>query len=111
MHSCTYVHVLYERIARALRDVCEKQAPSLDIPPPRFFAVNIPAIVLWASAHVLPGVFAVQLLHRYGGLPHHGHIAKHAWILAVVVGTIVVWLVLRMLRKRREGQIMAEPSE
>lgn len=110
-HRFGTLAIFFARFVAPIRAVVPITAGALDIPPPRFFAVNIPAIVLWASAHVLPGVFAVQLLHRYGGLPHHGHIAKHAWILAVVVGTIVVWLVLRMLRKRREGQIMAEPSE
>ena len=43
-----------------------------------------PAILAWAPAHVLPGVLAVSALHEYAGLPHHGHIGKHIWILTVV---------------------------
>ena len=72
------------------------------MPPLRFYAVNIPAILLWAPAHVLPGVLAISALHEYGGLPHHTHIGKLIWIPAVIIiaaigGTATWW------RHRRRG--------
>ena len=60
--------------------------------------------VAWASAHVLPGVFAVSALHHYAGLPHHQHIGKHLWMLAVFVAAIIalgVWTLRR--RQARTG--------
>ena len=50
---------------------CRSRPARSGMPPMRFYAVNIPAILLWAPAHVLPGVLAVSALHEYGGLPHH----------------------------------------
>ena len=37
------------------------------MPPLRFYPVNAAAILLWAPAHVLPGVLAVSALEQYGG--------------------------------------------
>ena len=68
-----------------------------------FYAVNIPAILLWAPAHVLPGVLAVSALHRYGGFAAHAGIAKHYWILAVIVGALIIALVSWAIRRRRGG--------
>jgi membrane protein DedA with SNARE-associated domain len=110
-HRFGTLAIFFARFVAPIRAVVPITAGALDVPPVRFYAVNIPAIVLWACAHVLPGVFAVQLLHRYGGIPHHSHIAKHTWILAVVAATVLVWLLLRTLRKRREGRIMAEAAD
>jgi len=110
-HRFGTLAIFFARFVAPIRAVVPITAGALDIPPARFYAVNVPAVVLWACAHVLPGVFAVQLLHRYGGFPHHSHIAKHTWILAAVAGTVLVWLLLRMLRKRREDRIMAEAAD
>ncbi|MGC2775104.1 MAG: DedA family protein [Bradyrhizobium sp.] len=106
-HRFGTLAIFLARFVAPIRAVVPITAGALDIPPVRFYAVNIPAIALWACAHVLPGVFAVQLLHRYGSIPHHSHIAKHTWILAVVAGTVLIWLILRMVRKRRETQLAA----
>lgn len=106
-HRFGTLAIFFARFVAPIRAVVPITAGALDIPPVRFYAVNIPAIALWACAHVLPGVFAVQLLHRYGSIPHHSHIAKHTWILAVVAGTVLIWLILRMVRKRRETQLAA----
>lgn len=110
-HRFGTLAIFFARFVAPIRAVVPITAGALDIPPLRFYAVNIPAIALWACAHVLPGVFAVQLLHRYGGIPHHSHIAKSRWIIAAVAGTIVVWLVLRLVRKRRETQLAAGTAE
>jgi len=82
------------------------------VPPIRAFVpitVNIPAILLWAPAHVLPGVLAVSALHRYAGIPHHSGIGKHYWMLTVIGGALVVALVVWVIRRRRGGG-MIEPT-
>lgn len=104
-HRFGTLAIFLARFVAPIRAVVPITAGALDIAPTRFYAVNIPAIVVWACAHVLPGVFAVELLHRYGGIPHHSHIAKHTWIFAAIIGTALVWFVLWMLRKRRETRL------
>jgi len=101
--------VFVARFVPPIRAFVPLTAGALGMPPMRFYAINIPAILLWAPAHVLPGVLAVSALHEYGGFPHHGGIAKHYWILAVAGVALIVGLVLWALR-RRQGGGMIEPA-
>jgi LPXTG-motif cell wall-anchored protein len=78
-------------------------AGALGMRPPLFFAVNVPAVLLWAPAHVLPGVLAVSALHRYGGLAPHTGTAKHYWILSVIAGALIIAVVAWALRRRRSA--------
>jgi len=73
------------------------------MPPLRFYAVNIPAIVLWALAHVLPGVLAITALHQYAGIPHHSGIGKHYWMIAVFSGAVIAGLATWWWRRRQAG--------
>jgi len=107
-HRFGTLAIFFARFVAPIRAVVPITAGALDVPPVRFYAVNIPAIVLWACAHVLPGVFAVELIHRYGGLPHHSHIAKPIWIALVIVGSVVAWLGLHLHRRRRDQTVMAK---
>jgi membrane-associated protein len=102
--------VFFARFVPPIRAFVPVTAGALGMPPPRFYGVNIPAILLWAPAHVLPGVLAVEALHEYGGVPHHSGIAKHYWILAVVVGALLVWLAIRAKRRWR-GNGTVEPAK
>lgn len=108
-HRFGTLAIFLARFVAPIRAVVPITAGALDVPPSRFYAVNIPAVVLWACAHVLPGVFAVQLIHRYGGFPHHSHIAKPIWIALVVVGSVLAWLGLHLYRRRRDRTAMARP--
>jgi membrane protein DedA with SNARE-associated domain len=101
--------VFFARFVPPIRAFVPLTAGALGMPPMRFFAVNIPAILLWAPAHVLPGVLAVSALHEYGGFPHHGGIARHYWILAVAGVALIVGLAFWVLR-RRQGGGMIEPA-
>jgi membrane-associated protein len=110
-HRFGTLAIFLARFVAPIRAVVPITAGALGVQPVRFYAVNVPAIVLWALAHVLPGVFAVVLLHRYGGFPHHSGIAKHYWLLAVVVGTLLAWLVLWVVRRRREQRVAVNASQ
>jgi membrane protein DedA with SNARE-associated domain len=101
--------VFFARFVPPIRAFVPLTAGALGMPPMRFYAVNIPAILLWAPAHVLPGVLAVSALHEYASLPHHGGIAKHYWILAVAGVALIVGLAFWTLR-RRHGGGMIEPA-
>ena len=96
--------VFFARFVPPIRAFVPITAGALGMPPSRFYAVNVPAIVLWAAAHVLPGVLAVTALHQYGGLPHHHGLARHYWILTVVVGALLVWLGVYVYRRWRSAE-------
>jgi membrane protein DedA with SNARE-associated domain len=95
--------VFFARFVPPIRAFVPITAGALGMAPPMFYAVNIPAVLLWAPAHVLPGVLAVSALHRYGGFAPHEGIAKHYWILAVVVGALIIALASWAIRRRRGG--------
>jgi len=102
--------VFFARFVPPIRAFVPITASALGMPPSRFYAANIPAILLWAPAHVLPGVVAVSALHRYAGLPHHAGIARHIWILAVIGGALIIALATWTIR-RRHGSGVMEPAE
>jgi len=102
--------VFFARFVAPIRAFVPITAGALGMPPLRFYSVNIPAILVWAVAHVLPGVLAVSALHEYAGLPHHQGTGKHLWMLAVLGGTLVLALAVWTFR-RRHGGGMIEPGK
>ena len=103
--------VFFARFVPPIRAFVPITAGALAMPPSRFYPVNIAAILLWAPAHVLPGVVAVSALHRYAGLPHHAGIAKHVWILAVIGGALIVALATWTIRRRQGGGSIEPATE
>jgi membrane-associated protein len=85
--------VLFARFVPPVRALVPVTAGALKMPPAKFFAVNIPAILLWAPAHVLPGVVAATALE------HGSASTAHHWlpVIAGVVATMaaVVWAIRR----------------
>jgi membrane protein DedA with SNARE-associated domain len=108
-HRWGALAVFFARFVPPIRAFVPVTAGALGMTPLRFYAVNIPAILLWAPAHVLPGVLAVSALHRYAGIPHHTGIVKHYWMLIVVGGALVVALAVWIIR-RRHGGTAIEPA-
>jgi len=96
--------VFFARFVPPIRAFVPVTAGALDMAPARFYAVNIPAILLWAPAHVLPGVLAISALHRYGGIPHHVSL-KPYWMIAVIVGALIAALVTWAIRRRQNGAV------
>jgi membrane-associated protein len=105
-HSWGMLAVFFARFVPPIRAFVPITAGALGMSPPRFYAVNIPAVLLWASAHVLPGVLAVSVLHKYGGFPHHAGLAKHYWVLAVIAGAALVALATWSIRRRHGGGVI-----
>ena len=102
--------VLFGRFIPPIRAFVPITAGALRMSPLRFFSINIPAVLLWAPAHILPGVAAVSVLHTYAGLPHHEHLAKHIWIFTVIGAAIVLALAIWTLRRRHgSGVASAKP--
>jgi membrane-associated protein len=102
--------VFFARFVPPIRAFVPVTAGALGMPPSRFYAVNIPAILAWAPAHVLPGVLAVSALHKYAGLPHHEHVGKHIWMFTVAGVAIILGLAYRTIRRRHgSGVATAKP--
>ena len=101
--------VFFARFVPPIRAFVPITAGALGMPPMKFYGVNIPAILVWAMAHVLPGVLAVSALHQYG-LSHHEHVGKHLWMWVVAGGALVVALGVWTLRRRHGGGII-EPAK
>jgi membrane protein DedA with SNARE-associated domain len=86
--------VLFARFVPPVRAFVPVTAGALGMPPRRFFAMNIPAVCLWACAHVLPGALAGSLWKQHGR--EIEHIALP--VLAVIVVIAVVVWVIRLRR-------------
>jgi membrane protein DedA with SNARE-associated domain len=110
-HRWGTLAVFFARFVPPIRAFVPITAGALGMAPSRFYPVNIAAILLWAPAHVLPGVLAVSVLHQYAGLPHHAGIAKHYWILAVIIGALVVALATWIIRRRHGGGVVEPAAE
>ena len=100
-HRWGTLAVLFARFVPPIRAFVPVTAGALGMPPPRFYAINIPAILLWAAVHVLPGVLAVSALHEFAGIPHHTGIGKHYWIVTVIGGALVASVAAWIIRHRR----------
>jgi LPXTG-motif cell wall-anchored protein len=95
--------VFFARFVPPIRAFVPITAGALGMSPLRFYAINIAAILLWAPAHVLPGVLAISALHEYGGIPGHTGIGKHYWMLVVIGGALIVALAVWIFRRRHGG--------
>ena len=99
-HRWGALAVFFARFVPPIRAFVPITAGALGMPPSRFYAVNIPAILLWAPAHVLPGVLAVSALHQYAGLPHHQRHRQASLDAGRVVGALILALAVWAMRRR-----------
>ena len=109
-HRWGTLAVFLARFVPPIRAFVPITAGALAMPPLRFYAVNIPAILLWAPAHVLPGVLAISALHEYGGLPHHTHVGKIIWIPTVIVVAAIAGAVTWWRHRRRGINVPAQTT-
>ena len=110
-HRWGTLAVFFARFVPPVRAFVPITAGSLGMAPWKFYSVNIPAIMVWAAAHTLPGVLAVSALHHYAGMPHHQHVGKHLWMVAVVVGAVILGAAIWIIRHHALGGSAAKPAE
>jgi membrane protein DedA with SNARE-associated domain len=108
-HRWGSLAVFFARFVPPIRAFVPITAGALGMSPLRFYAINIPAILLWAPAHILPGVLAVSALDRAGGLAGLEGTAKHYWIPLALGGALIVTLATWLIRRRRGGSTI-EPA-
>jgi membrane protein DedA with SNARE-associated domain len=108
-HRWGALAVFFARFVPPIRAFVPLTAGALGMPPLRFYPVNAAAILLWAPAHVLPGVLAVSALERYGGWLGIGGTAKHYWMPLVIGGALILALVVWAFRRLHGGGVI-EPA-
>ena len=110
-HRWGSLAVFFARFVPPIRAFVPITAGALGMPPLRFYAVNIPAILLWAPAHVLPGVLAVSVLEQYGGFAGVGGSAKHYWMPLVLGAALIIGLATWTVRRRHGGSAIEPTTE
>jgi membrane protein DedA with SNARE-associated domain len=105
-HRWGTLAVFLARFVPPVRAFVPITAGALGMSPPLFYSINIPAILFWAPAHVLPGVLTVTALHKYGGFES---IAKHYWLVVVIGGAAVIAVASWAIRRRNGGSAI-EPA-
>jgi len=80
--------VLFARFVAPIRAFVPITAGALGMRPWRFFIINIPAVVLWALAHVLSSAFAGSLVGDWGERIEPYALAAIALVAAIA---FLVW--------------------
>jgi membrane protein DedA with SNARE-associated domain len=89
------VAVFLGRFIAPIRAFIPVTAGAVGMPARTFVTFDIPAILLWASVHILPGMEAGSLLEQWGVR------VKHWLIPAMAVGAaiwLVIWAVMHLRR-------------
>ncbi|CAN5498729.1 DedA family protein [soil metagenome] len=107
-HRYGTLAVFFGRFVPPIRAFVPVTAGALGMAPLKFYTVNIVAVLLWAPAHVLPGVLAVSALHQYSGLPHHTGFGKSIWIPAVIIIAALAGLATWWWHRRKRGVVPAQ---
>jgi membrane protein DedA with SNARE-associated domain len=89
--------VFFARFLPPVRAFVPVTAGALDMAPRRFFSINIVAIAMWATLHILPGALAGSLLLQWGNTLHH-HLAL-VGLAALAIGTMA-WTIRQLLQRR-----------
>ncbi|GAB2902060.1 bifunctional DedA family/phosphatase PAP2 family protein [Paraburkholderia jirisanensis] len=85
--------VVFARFAAPLRAIVPVVAGMLEMPPGRFYAMNVLSAVLWAPAHILPGVVFGASIQLAGAVSF-----RLVAALAIVVGAIwAIYVVTRFI--------------
>jgi membrane-associated protein len=109
-HRWGALAVFFARFVPPIRAFVPVTAGALGMPPTRFYAINIAAILLWAPAHILPGVLAVSALERAGGMAGVEGTAKHYWMPLVFGIAALAGLAIWWFRRRRANEAAAAPA-
>ncbi|RTL73944.1 MAG: DedA family protein [Bradyrhizobiaceae bacterium] len=91
--------VFFARFVPPIRAFVPITAGALDMPPPKFFAIDVLAVLAWAPAMILPGVLAGSAAEQWGAKAEH-------YALPLVGGLLVIGAAIwafRCWRARRRA--------
>jgi membrane-associated protein len=90
------IAVFFARFVPPVRAFVPIIAGAMQMPPQRFFMFNLPAIALWAPAHVIPGMLAGTVYARAG-------VVAEQMVLPVIAGAIAVAALIWVFRRMRQS--------
>lgn len=93
--------VFFARFVPPIRAFVPITAGALDMPPPKFFAIDIVAVMVWAPAMILPGVLAGSAAEQWGAKAEHYAMPLVGGL--ILAGTLV-WSLRKWWRTRRLTQ-------
>jgi membrane protein DedA with SNARE-associated domain len=85
--------VLFGRFVPPIRALVPITAGAVGMAPARFYTVNILAVLLWAPAHVLPGMFAAEAAARAGAPGAHHWLPVIGGVIATAA--VAIWVYRR----------------
>jgi membrane-associated protein len=88
------VAVLLGRSIAPIRAFIPVTAGAVGMPTRTFVSFDIPAILLWASIHILPGMAAGSLLEQWGVRVKH-------WLIPAIAIAAVVWFAITVIMHLR----------
>jgi membrane-associated protein len=91
--------VFFARFLPPIRAFVPITAGALDMPPPKFVAIDIFAVLVWAPAMILPGVLAGSAAEQWGAKAEHYALPLVGGLLAIGVA---IWA-FRTWRARRRA--------
>jgi undecaprenyl-diphosphatase len=83
--------VVFARFAAPLRAIIPVIAGMLEMPPMRFYAMNVLSALLWAPAHILPGVVFGASIQLAGAV-------SFRLVAALAIVVAIVWLCFWVMR-------------
>ena len=92
--------VFFARFVPPIRAFVPITAGALDMPPWKFFAIDIFAVLVWAPAMILPGVLAGSAAEQWGAKAEHYALPMVGGLIAIGAA---IWA-FRCWRARRRAQ-------
>lgn len=93
-HRYGTLAVFFARFVPPFRAFVPITAGALDMPPVKFFAIDVPAVLVWAPAMILPGVLAGSAAEQWGAKAEH-------YALPLVGGLLVIGVAVWAFRTWR----------
>lgn len=106
-HRYGTLAVFFARFVPPVRAFVPVTAGALGMTPRKFFLINAPAVVLWALAHVLPGVVAITAIERSGGVAGLDASAHRYWMPVVIVAALALGAFVWWRRRQRKINVPA----
>ncbi|WP_263080598.1 bifunctional DedA family/phosphatase PAP2 family protein [Endozoicomonas sp. Mp262] len=97
-HNHGDLSIALGRFIGPVRPVVPVVAGMLDMPPKRFYIVNILSAIPWAPVYLMPGYLAGTAVQMHGAVPVEFFSLIMALVVAaIVIPTLVMWLKSRFI--------------
>ncbi len=97
-HNHGDLSIALGRFIGPVRPVVPVVAGMLDMPPKRFYIVNILSAIPWAPVYLMPGYLAGTAVQMHGAVPvEFFSLIMGLVVIAIVIPAVVIWLKSRSI--------------